>query len=173
MIIGYLLTTSTSFASSGCSDGSWGEFHIHPSLDKLEVRSIGNNGTDIIAEGDVVTISATVWVSGVDSFFVDFWYTNDLSSVEWQYIGTRVTGSIDGEETLELDYRLPWGTSQAVRAHLRYYLDPVSSCPVGSYANYGDADDLGECILSYSYQTAAQLILIIHFSFDILYQYSQ
>eukprot|EP00970_Alexandrium_tamarense_P011795 scaffold2570_cov223-Alexandrium_tamarense.AAC.21 len=126
----------------GCSDGSWGEFHIHPSLDKLEVRSIGNNGTDIIAEGDVVTISATVWVSGVDSFFVDFWYTNDLSSVEWQYIGTRVTGSIDGEETLELDYRLPWGTSQAVRAHLRYYLDPVSSCPVGSYANYGDADDL-------------------------------
>eukprot|EP00804_Cyclotella_cryptica_P028860 CCRYP_008443-RA/>CCRYP_008443-RA protein AED:0.06 eAED:0.06 QI:0/0.93/0.88/1/1/1/17/370/2761 len=127
-----------------CYDGLWGTYHVHPSTDKIVVRSgkLDGTGSELdISERSFVTISATVWASFATSCFADFYYTNDVSDPEWKYIGSAVTTKAKAAEVLEVDYQLPPGFKQAVRVNFRYLGSP-STCPQGGYRNYGDPDDL-------------------------------
>lgn len=122
-----------------CIDGSWGNYHAHPSIDVIEVK--GKNGNVEISEYDAVTVSATVWATMPDDLSADFYYTSTPEDPDWIFIDTLTTSNSGEAEVLEVDYNLPSGTNQAVRVHFRY-LGSVGTCPDGNYWNYGDADDL-------------------------------
>jgi hypothetical protein len=123
------------------NDGSWGNYHIHPSIDKLTIRS--KDASIGISEYETAVISATVWSTFANDLHADFYYTGtpEDPSFSWTYIGTQTSTVQDNVEVLEIEYNLPKGTEQAVRVHFRYK-DTVSPCPNGPYFNYGDADDL-------------------------------
>lgn len=129
-----------------CSDGTWGEYHVHPSNDKIVVKSGRKDGTDSggeITERSYATVSATVWSTFATSLFADFYHTNNITDPTWEYIGSQVTSNVREPELLEVDYEVPLGSIQAVRVHFRYLGSP-GTCPSGSYRNYGDVDDLGK-----------------------------
>lgn len=118
-----------------CSDGTWGEYHVHPSNDKIVVKSGRKDGTDSggeITERSYATISATVWSTFATSCFADFYHTNNITDPTWEYIGSQVTSNVREPEVLEVDYEVPIGSLQAVRVHFRYLGSP-GTCPAGSY----------------------------------------
>lgn len=127
-----------------CNDGIWGEYHVHPSNDKIVIKAgrLDGTGSEIeLTERSYATISATVWSTFATSCFADFYYTNNISSPTWEYIGTQVTSNVREPETLKMDYELPVGLEQAIRVHFRYKGSP-GACPSGGFRNYGDVDDL-------------------------------
>jgi hypothetical protein len=127
-----------------CNDGIWGQYHVHPSNDRIVVKAGRLDGTGSgleITERSYATISATVWSTFATSCFADFYYTNNVSNPSWEYIGTQVTSKVRKPEVLQMEYEIPTGFEQAVRVNFRYN-GSVGTCPSGGYRNYGDADDL-------------------------------
>lgn len=118
---------------SECNDGLWGQYHVHPSNDKIIVKAGKLDGTGSgseLTERSYATVSATVWSTFATSCFADFYYTNNIYSPEWEYIGTKVTSVVRNVEVLKIDYELPVGLEQAVRVNFRYKGSP-GICPSG------------------------------------------
>jgi len=126
---------------NSCTDGSSGSYHEDESIDKIVVSRV-SGGLDDLTEGDVVTISATVWCwnTGSDDN-IDFYYASDASNPVWTKIGERQQCPGGGIQTVTASYTLPQGAIQAVRANLMYGSNNPSadSCVSG---NYDDTDDL-------------------------------
>ena len=74
---------------NACTDGGSGSYHGDESIDRIVVtRASGGDGD--LTEGDIVTISATVWCWDTGSNdFIDFYYASDASNPVWNQIETR------------------------------------------------------------------------------------
>ena len=123
-----------------CTDGNSGSYHSDESIDKIVVAR--NFGTGDLTEGDLVTITATVycWGSGT-SDYIDFYSASDASNPNWQKIGQRKRCPGSGLQNMSVSYNLPQGATQAVRANFMYGSgNPgVNKCTPGKY---DDTDDL-------------------------------
>eukprot|EP00985_Skeletonema_marinoi_P016456 scaffold8866_cov150-Skeletonema_marinoi.AAC.1 len=126
---------------NACTDGGSGSYHGDESIDRIVVtRASGGDGD--LTEGDLVTISATVWCWDTGSNdFIDFYYASDASNPVWNQIETRQQCPGGGAQTLTASFALPQGALQAVRANFMYGSGDsgVNSCTSGSY---DDTDDL-------------------------------
>jgi hypothetical protein len=120
---------------STCADGTSGTYHNDESNDKIVVTSV--NGLDF-TEGATVQIAATVyaWSTGT-SDFLDLYYAANANSPSWTFI-TTINFTSGGLQTKTVNYTLPAGTLQAVRAQFRYN-GSAGTCTSGSY---NDRDDL-------------------------------
>ena len=126
---------------NSCTDGSDGSYHGDESCDRIVV-SRASGGDGYMTEGEVVTITATVWCwSTGTSDYIDFYYASDASNPAWIQIGQRQQCPGGGERTVTASYTLPQGTTQAVRVNMMYGSNSASaaSCVSGSY---DDVDDL-------------------------------
>ena len=124
-----------------CTDGNNGSYHSDESMDKIVIaREAG--GDDDLTEGDVVTITATVWCWNTGSSdYIDFYYASDASNPAWTLIGERQQCPGGGNQNITASYVLPQGAIQAVRANFMYGSGSAgaSSCSSGKY---DDTDDL-------------------------------
>jgi hypothetical protein len=123
-----------------CTDGSKGEYRVDEQSDAITIRSGRLDGTgsgNDISEGEYITIAATVFAFNKNDR-ADFWHTTDVFNPSWTYIGSVYSKKINATEVIEVEYKLPQGSNQAVR--VRYdYQGNVSTCPE---TDYGDVDDL-------------------------------
>ena len=120
---------------SGCNDGTSGSFHSDESNDRIVVSTLDN--ADFSA-GATVKIDATVWAwSNGASDHLDLYYAADANNPSWVFIAT-LDPPAGGEQTLSVNYTLPSGSLQAIRANFRYN-GSASPCTSG---NYNDHDDL-------------------------------
>jgi hypothetical protein len=123
-----------------CTDGSKGEYHVDEQLDAIAVRSgklDGSGSGDDISEGGWISIAATVFAFN-NNDRADFWHTADAFNPSWKFIASVYSNEVNATEVIEVEYKLPQGSNQAVR--VRYdYQGNVSTCPETSY---GDVDDL-------------------------------
>jgi hypothetical protein len=94
------------------------------SIEKIVVRSGGIDevsGADMVEDG-IATVTATV-SAGPDNYledYVDFYYADSASSnPNWMYIDTK-SPKRSGESDVSVEYTLPTGSVQAVRASLRF-----------------------------------------------------
>ncbi|MCP3980358.1 MAG: hypothetical protein GY716_13735, partial [bacterium] len=119
----------------GCADGTSGTYHSDESNDRIVVSTLdGGNFT----EGDTVQIDATVWAWNTGSSdTLDLYYAADANSPSWTHV-TSIVPSGGSAQTLSVQYTLPAGSLQAIRANFRY-TGSASPCSGGSY---DDADDL-------------------------------
>jgi hypothetical protein len=120
--------------NSACSDGTSGTFHIDESIDKLRVFT--NDGT-MLATGKLVTAQATIW-SFSPGDRLDIYAASDAAAPAWSLVAT-VTPPATGPQTLSASYTLPAGSTQAIRAVLRY---SGAASPCGANSGYDDRDDL-------------------------------
>ncbi len=118
-----------------CTDGTNGSYHQDESIDQVVVRTL--DGSDF-APGKTVEVAVTVypWSSGTQDY-LDLYYAADATNPTWQPIQTINLAS-GGLQTLTVQYTLPAGSLQAVRANFRYR-GSASTCGTGSY---DDTDDL-------------------------------
>ena len=118
-----------------CPDGTQGTFHVRESIDRVKVATL--DGTQL-APGKVVRVDVTVWASSrgfMDT--LDLYYTATAAAPVWTYIGSVKTGRA-GLQTISLNYTLPAGALQAVRARYRH-LGEKTPCGPG---DFNDHDDL-------------------------------
>jgi leucyl aminopeptidase len=121
--------------ADSCADGTLGRFHVRESIDRIKVATL--DGTQL-APGKVVKVDVTVW--GYSRGFadtLDLYYTGTAATPSWTYIGSVKSGK-SGLHTISLNYTLPAGSMQAVRARYRFRGERAS-CGVG---DYNDHDDL-------------------------------
>eukprot|EP00984_Skeletonema_dohrnii_P001833 scaffold607_cov146-Skeletonema_dohrnii-CCMP3373.AAC.1 len=127
---------------NSCTDGNSGSYHGDESIDKIVVSQESGSLNDF-TEGDVVTISATVWCwSSGTSDFIDFYYASDASNPEWTQIGDRQTCPGGGQQTVSATYTLPEGSIQAVRANMMYGASSTAGAASCTSGSYDDTDDL-------------------------------
>ena len=127
---------------NSCTDGNSGSYHGDESIDKIVVSQASGSPNDF-TEGDVVTISATVWCwSSGTSDFIDFYYASDASNPVWEQIGDRQTCPGGGLQTVSATYTLPAGSIQAVRANMMYGTDSTAGAASCTSGSYDDTDDL-------------------------------
>lgn len=122
-----------------CTDGDSGVYREDEHLDAIKVRSgrLDSESGDDIAEGDYITISATVFAYNSNDR-ADFWHTSNPVNPSWNYIGSIYAEESNSTEVIEVEYILPHGLDQAVRVKFDYQGN-VSDC---RESNYGDIDDL-------------------------------
>ncbi len=126
---------------NSCTDGNNGSYHGDESIDKIVV-SRASGGDNDLTEGDIVTITATVWCWGTGSSdYIDFYYASDASNPVWNQIGQRKVCPGGGSQIVTATYTLPQGGIQGVRVNLMYGSSASSAakCTSGSY---DDVDDL-------------------------------
>eukprot|EP00804_Cyclotella_cryptica_P000809 CCRYP_001065-RH/>CCRYP_001065-RH protein AED:0.36 eAED:0.37 QI:557/0.33/0.5/1/0/0/4/0/539 len=129
----------------GCVDGNGGSYKNDESIEGVTVRSVSGA---IMASGNQVIITASVWVWGASSDFADFYYTVDAYDPNWQYIGTVIPPGT-GARNLTISYTLPYGANnQAVRVNFRYG-GSINPCTTGSY---DDRDDLIFAVVQFTQQ---------------------
>jgi hypothetical protein len=120
---------------SSCQDGKSGQYHREPSIDGIRVATIDQSP---MATGKQVRVSVSVWASTLSwgSERVDVYSAPDATSPAWTYVGTlQPAGS--GAQVVWLNFVLPSGSLQAVRAHYRTGGTP-SSCGTGSFDDHDD-----------------------------------
>ncbi len=130
-----------------CNDGTSGTFHSDESNDQIVVSTL--DSTDL-TEGDTVRIDATVWAwttPGQDT--LDLYYAADANNPSWVFI-TSMNPPAAAAQTLSVNYTLPTGTLQAIRANFRYQ-GTASPCSAG---NFDDHDDLVFAVASAGGNTA-------------------
>ncbi len=123
-----------------CTDGNSGSYHGDESIDNIVVSQA--SGIHDLTEGDLVTVTATVYCWGDGSNDnIDFYYASDATNPVWTQIGDRQPCPGGGVQTVSASFTLPQGSLQAVRANLMYGAGTPSvySCVAG---NYDDTDDL-------------------------------
>ena len=126
---------------NSCTDGNAGTYHVDESIDRIVV-SQASGSLDDFTEGDVVTISATVWCwSTGTSSFVDFYNASDASNPVWTQIGDRQMCPGTGQQTVTASYTLPPGSIQAVRANFMYGASSTASAAGCTSGGYDDTDD--------------------------------
>jgi hypothetical protein len=117
-----------------CNDGTTGSYHVDESVDNINVSVIGGGN---FQPGASVKVTAKVWAYSPTADFIDFYYANDATNPQWQFIET-VHPSSSGENDVSTQYTLGNGNFQAVRVVIRYN-GAASPCPGGTY---DDSDDL-------------------------------
>ncbi len=123
--------------ADSCADSTFGAFHERESIDRVRVSTL--DATQM-SPGKTVRVDVTVWgaafagAMAVD--YLDLYYAADANTPVWTYIGTTPT-TTDGLHTLSMNYMLPAGTLQAVRAHFRYRGLP-STCGFGRFDDHDD-----------------------------------
>ncbi|MDX2021168.1 MAG: M4 family metallopeptidase [Deltaproteobacteria bacterium] len=120
--------------SSSCADGTSGSFHSDESLDRVRIETASGKP---FAPGEVVNVTATVWVFSASSNFMDVFYATDASAPTWVLAGT-VSPSGSGLRTMTVPVILGAGATQAIRTQFRY-LGAATACAAGGY---NDRDDL-------------------------------
>jgi len=122
-----------------CTDGPAGSYHSDESIDKIVVSKASGGE---LTEGDLVTITATIWCWGSGtSDRIDFYYAANANQPAWTQIGLRQVCPGPGLQTVTKEFVLPQGSTQAVRVNLMYGSGSagVNSCTSGSW---DDTDDL-------------------------------
>ena len=123
--------------ADSCADSTFGVFHERESIDRIRVSTL--DATQM-APGKTVRVDVTVWGAAFGGSmagdFLDLYYAADANAPAWTYVGTLPTAT-DGLHTLSMDYTLPAGTLQAVRAHFRYQGRP-STCGFGRFDDHDD-----------------------------------
>ena len=132
--------------NNSCADGSSGGYHADESNDRIKVSTLDNSN---LTEGKTVKIEATVWAwTTPSSDALDLYYAANANSPSWTFITTMVP-TIAGPQTLSVNYTLPAGSLQAVRARFRY-TGSAAACGSGSYDDHDDlifAVGTGGCTL--------------------------
>jgi hypothetical protein len=134
-ITGGAETNQPNTIADSCPDGTRGIFHVRESIDRVKVSTLDNTQ---LAPGKVVRVDVTVWASSrgfMDT--LDLYYTATAATPVWTYIGSVKTGRT-GLQTISMNYTLPTGAVQAVRARYRY-LGERTPCGAG---DFNDHDDL-------------------------------
>ena len=118
---------------TSCADGTAGTFHVDESIDRLRIATL-NGG--VLRAGEMVRVTATVWVNSVANDALDVYYAKNAQSPTWTYIATvKPTGT--GAQSLSAAFRLGQGQQQAIRANFRKG-GSKSSCSSGSYDDHDD-----------------------------------
>ena len=117
-----------------CNDGSTGTYHSDESVDNVRISAVGGGN---IQPGATIQIEARVWAYSATADFIDFFYTNDATNPQWQFISTVMPVSTSSN-TVSTQYTLGNGSLQAVRVVIRYN-GVAGPCPGGSW---DDVDDL-------------------------------
>eukprot|EP00584_Thalassiosira_punctigera_P027200 CAMPEP_0172576890 /NCGR_PEP_ID=MMETSP1067-20121228/137953_1 /TAXON_ID=265564 ORGANISM="Thalassiosira punctigera, Strain Tpunct2005C2" /NCGR_SAMPLE_ID=MMETSP1067 /ASSEMBLY_ACC=CAM_ASM_000444 /LENGTH=755 /DNA_ID=CAMNT_0013369569 /DNA_START=150 /DNA_END=2417 /DNA_ORIENTATION=- len=119
-----------------CADGPRGSYHVDESIDSITVSAVG--GGELRANG-LAKIEAVVWAWSDGAYdTADFYYAATAGRFPtWTWIASRPAGG-EGLRTLDVEYTLPAGATQAVRVNFRYG-GSQSSCTGGSW---DDVDDL-------------------------------
>ena len=120
---------------AACPDGTTGSFHVRESIDRVKVQTL--DGTQM-SPGKVVRVDATVWgfsASFMDTF--DLYATATAAAPVWTYVGSVKSGRV-GLHTISINYTLPVGPLQAVRARYRHGGEKTPCGP----GDVNDHDDL-------------------------------
>lgn len=143
-----------------CKDGEAGEFHVHESVDVVQVQAAGAGA--LLTAGQEAIITALVWCNSADGSqayqhdFIDFYYSNGTSSPPvWRYItGSTQSCPSPGSHNFTAAYTIPSGAArlQAIRVQMRYAPDDPPLVPGESGSppapdpcvagEYNDRDDL-------------------------------
>jgi kumamolisin len=119
---------------NSCADGTSGTFHASESNDHLTVST--PNGQPF-APGATVRVDATVWANvNFGSDWLDLYYAPNAYSPAWTLMGT-LKARAAGSQVLSMQYTLPAGSLQAVRAVFRNGGRP-SACTTGIYDDHDD-----------------------------------
>jgi hypothetical protein len=105
-----------------CEDGNSGDYRVDEQIDAITVRSGRIDGTganESMAEGQIVTITASVYAYDTNDR-ADFYYTADAFNPSWVYIGSLQSLAEGDTEDLQIEFRLPRGSNQAVRVKYDY-----------------------------------------------------
>jgi len=116
-----------------CADVSTGTFLTSPWIAKLSVSTADGS---VMSRLKSVRVSATTWINNAATDRLDLYYAASAINPIWTLIGT-VVPSGTGTQVLSLNYILPAGSLQAVRAHLRAG-GAVSSCGAGFSDDHDD-----------------------------------
>jgi hypothetical protein len=117
-----------------CEDGTGGEFHRSPSVDRIRLSR--TDGT-LFATGKEVRVEVSVWAtSNHASEAVDLYAATDALNPTWTLLTTlRPSGS--GAQVLSTPIILPSGGLQALRASFRTGGEP-SECSTGTTDDHDD-----------------------------------
>jgi hypothetical protein len=120
--------------ADSCADGTQGRFHVRESIDRVRVRTL--DATQM-SPGKVVRVDVTVWgfAPGL-SATLDLYSTATAASPTWTHIGSVKSGKA-GQHVLSLDYTLPSGPVQAVRARYRHR-GQATPCGAGDFTDHDD-----------------------------------
>jgi hypothetical protein len=120
--------------ADSCADGTLGRFHVRESIDRVVVRTV--DATQM-SPGKVVRVDVTLW--GFSPGFtstLDVYYTATAASPAWIYAGSVQSGKV-GSHVVTLNYTLPSGPLQAVRARYRTRGESTP-CGVGDFTDHDD-----------------------------------
>ncbi len=133
---------------NACTDGNSGTYESDESINRIVVtREDGGDGD--FAEGDEVTISATVWCYGSGtSDYIDFYYASDASSPSWTQIDAPQQCQSGGANTFTASFTLPQGSIQAVRAIFMYSTSGSPKTPNENSCVTGNWDDHDDMVIS-------------------------
>ncbi len=121
---------------ASCTDGTLGSYWARRAIERLTVST--TDGTSL-AVGKKVKLEATVYASSLVQDKLDLYYTANVDSPSWTYLGTYSPSS-SGLNTISVTYTLPEGGVQAVRANFRF-VDSSDSTSAPSFCSSGRVDD--------------------------------
>ena len=123
--------------ADSCADGTFGVFHERESIDRIRVSTL--DATQM-SPGKTVRVDVTVWGAAfggaLGGDFLDLYSAPNATAPVWTSIGTVPT-TTRGLQTLSMNYTLPAGALQAVRARFRYQGQP-STCGFGRFDDHDD-----------------------------------
>lgn len=118
-----------------CQDGASSVYHSTESVDVITVAA--KQGA--LASGGDVEIRIAYWAyAGNEADQIDLYHAADARNPTWAYVGT-VTPVASGAGEARLDFTLPSGPLQALRANYRFAQPGPAECSGG---DFGDRDDL-------------------------------
>ena len=120
-----------------CVDGTSGSPQSDESIDSLKIET--TDGT-CLAPGKQVKVDFTAYLYGNGtSDYVAVYYASDASNPNWQLMGST-QGASGGTQAYSINFTLSGnpGSTQAVRAQIRYNSATNNACSGGSYDDHDD-----------------------------------
>lgn len=120
-----------------CGDGAQGTYHQDESIDFVAVRNVGGGP---LTSSTVAEVEVHAWVFDPLQDRVEVFSAADASDPIWVRLPPPTLDSRTGKQVLTVQYTLPNGAVQAVRASIRYAAPPgdVSPCLMDDYSDHDD-----------------------------------
>jgi len=114
-----------------CSDG----YSTTYSIKRLKLSSV-EGGPFTAGQRVRLEAHANIW-SG-HAVAIDLFYTSDATRPTWTHLTTQTLPQTTGNHVVSVEYVLPVGLQQAVRAQLRLTSELMSACSSGYYHDHDD-----------------------------------
>lgn len=135
---------------SSCPDGSWGTYGVEESVESIVVRTFDGSA---LTAGNPALVDVTVIASAAfDADALELYEATDAEAPSWRHLATLLPQKA-GIQVLTAAYELPAGSTQALRARMRYggvedacgtYVDSLGV----AHGVYDDHDDLAFAVSS-------------------------